>query len=350
MILFFVGFIIYALMRCLPSSFIENMARQKSMQPGSKSFDEWMAQLNAMYNMDKSIIPGYFSWLGTAIRGEFGDSWLYTVPVLEKFNDCVWLSFVMGGIAFILEILIAVPLGVIAATKQYSKADYTISIIALAGISLPTFFFASLLKLVFSVKLGWFDLFGLVGRNYNQLSAWGQVLDKANHLVLPILTLVCFEALMSWVTLKSLRMRRIISGRPKIVVRDGQIEQATMQDLRLSVDDLMTALRQQQVFDISQVQFAVMETTGTISVYLKAECQPLTPADITLKKTAQNPPVAVIQDGCVMNKSLAMLGKNQAWLEQKLAEHRLTEKQVFLMLSDAEGTCTIIPKKRGDAA
>ena len=189
-ILFFVGFIIYALMRCLPSSFIENMARQKSMQPGSKSFDEWMAQLNAMYNMDKSIIPGYFSWLGTAIRGEFGDSWLYTVPVLEKFNDCVWLSFVMGGIAFILEILIAVPLGVIAATKQYSKADYTISIIALAGISLPTFFFASLLKLVFSVKLGWFDLFGLVGRNYNQLSAWGQVLDKANHLVLPIVTLV----------------------------------------------------------------------------------------------------------------------------------------------------------------
>ena len=159
--------------------------------------------------------------------------------------------------------------------------------------------------------------------------------------ILPILT---------WVTLKSLRMRRIISGRPKIVVRDGQIEQATMQDLRLSVDDLMTALRQQQVFDISQVQFAVMETTGTISVYLKAECQPLTPADITLKKTAQNPPVAVIQDGCVMNKSLAMLGKNQAWLEQKLAEHRLTEKQVFLMLSDAEGTCTIIPKKRGDAA
>ena len=189
-ILFFVGFIIYALMRCLPTSFIENMARQKSMQPGSKSFDDWMAQLNAMYNMDKSIIPGYFSWLGTAIRGDFGDSWFYTVPVLEKFNDCIWLSFVMGGIAFILEILIAVPLGVVAATKQYSRADYTISVIALAGISLPTFFFASLLKLVFSVKLGWFDLFGLVSRNYNQLSSWSQVMDKANHLVLPIVTLV----------------------------------------------------------------------------------------------------------------------------------------------------------------
>ena len=60
--------------------------------------------------------------------------------------------------------------------------------------------------------------------------------------ILPILTLVCFEVVISWVTLKSLRMRRIISGRPKIIVRNGQIEQATMRDLRLSVDDLMTAL------------------------------------------------------------------------------------------------------------
>ena len=189
-ILFFVGFLIYGLMRCLPTSYIENMARQKSMQPGSKSFEEWMAQLTTMYNMDKNIIPGYFAWLGNALRGEFGDSWFYTVPVLEKFNDCIWLSFAMGGIAFLLEVLIAIPLGVIAATKQYTKTDYTISILALAGISLPTFFFASLLKLVFSVKLGWFDLFGLVGRNYNQLSAWVQFLDKAHHLVLPVVTLV----------------------------------------------------------------------------------------------------------------------------------------------------------------
>ena len=189
-ILFFVMFIIYTLMRCLPTSYIEAIARQKSMQPGSKSFEEWMEQLTAMYNMDKKIVPGYFGWLGSFFRGDFGDSWYYTVPVIEKFNDTVWLSFVMGAVALVLELLIAIPLGIIAATKQYSKTDYTISVIALAGISLPTFFFASLLKLVFSVKLGWFDLFGLVGRDFEQLSAWGQFLDKAHHLVLPIATLV----------------------------------------------------------------------------------------------------------------------------------------------------------------
>lgn len=189
-ILFFVAFIIYALMRCLPTSYIEAMARQKSMSPGSKSYEEWMEQLTAMYNMDKGIIPGFFAWLGSMFRGEFGDSWRWTVPVIEKFNDTVWLSFIMGAVSFFFELVIAIPLGIVAATKQYSRTDYTISIIALAGISLPTFFFASLLKLVFSVKLGWFDLYGLVGRNYDQLSSWGQFLDKAQHLFLPIVTLV----------------------------------------------------------------------------------------------------------------------------------------------------------------
>ena len=189
-ILFFVAFIIYALMRCLPTSYIENMARQKSMQPGSKSFDEWMEQLTAMYNMDKGIVYGFFAWIGQMFRGEFGDSWFYTVPVIQKFNSSIWVSFWMGLVAMVLELIIAIPLGVIAATKQYSKTDYTISVLALAGISLPTFFFASLLKLLFSVKLGWFDLFGLTGRNYEQLNAMGQFLDKAHHLVLPIVTLV----------------------------------------------------------------------------------------------------------------------------------------------------------------
>ena len=189
LILLLVGLIIYGLLRCLPTSYIENMARQLSTQPGSKSFDEWMAQLEASYGLDKGVIPGYLGWLKNAIRFEFGDSWVWTMPVLEKFEKTVGLSFIMGAIAFILELLIAIPLGVIAATKQYSKTDYTISIIALAGISLPTFFFASLLKLLFSVKLGWFDLYGLVGRNYEQLTPFGQFMDKANHLVMPVMVL-----------------------------------------------------------------------------------------------------------------------------------------------------------------
>ncbi len=189
-IFFFVMLIIYALMRCLPTSYIESIARQRSMQPGSKTYEEWMAQLSAMYGMDKGILGGYLGWLGDFFRGNFGDSWYYTVPVVQKFHETIWLSFWMGLIAMFFELVIAIPLGIVAATRQYSRTDYTVSVLALAGISLPTFFFASLLKLLFSVKMGWFDLFGLVGRNYEQLSSWSQFLDKANHLVLPVVTLV----------------------------------------------------------------------------------------------------------------------------------------------------------------
>ena len=188
-ILFFVVFIIYAVLRCLPMSYVETMAVQLSQAPGSKPYEEWLVQLNAQYGLDVGIVPGFFVQLGHLLTGNFGDSWKYTVPVIEKFNDVIWLSFIVGAIALVFELIIAIPLGVIAATKQYSKTDYAITAIALTGISLPTFFLATFLKLIFSVKLGWFDLFGLVGRDHQSLDAMGQLLDKANHLVLPIVTL-----------------------------------------------------------------------------------------------------------------------------------------------------------------
>ena len=189
-ILLFVIFIIYVLMRCMPASYVETMAIQLSQAPGSKPYEEWVKQLNAQYGLDVNIVKGYFIQLKNIFTLNFGDSWKYTVPVLDKFNDVVWLSFIVGAIALVLELIIAIPLGIIAATKQYSKTDYTITALALMGISLPTFFFATLLKLVFSVKLGWFDLFGLVSRDHQTMTQWAQFLDKAHHLVLPIVTLV----------------------------------------------------------------------------------------------------------------------------------------------------------------
>lgn len=189
-ILFFVTLIIYTLMRCLPTSYVETMAMQMSTKPGAKPYEEWLAQLNASYGLDQPILIGYFHWLGDFVRGNFGDSWKFTVPVVEEFKSVIWVSFAMSAISLILELVIAIPLGVIAATKQYSRTDYVISASALVGISLPTFFFATVLKLIFAVKLGWVDTHGLVGRDYAQLSSIGQFLDKCQHLILPIATLV----------------------------------------------------------------------------------------------------------------------------------------------------------------
>lgn len=188
-ILFCVTFIIYTLIRSLPSDYVENMAQRLASAPGSKPYKEWVAQLKKSYGLDKSIIAGYFTWLGDFVHGNFGDSWRFTLPVVEQFKKVIGISFILGAISMILELVIAIPLGIVAATKQYSKMDYTVSAFALAGISLPTFFLATLLKLVFAVKLGWFDTHGMVGRNYMELSAWGKFLDKTNHMILPIVTL-----------------------------------------------------------------------------------------------------------------------------------------------------------------
>lgn len=189
-ILLFVIFLIYLLMRCLPASYVETMAIQLSQAPGAKPYEEWVAQLNAQYGLDVGVVQGYFIQLKNLLTGNFGDSWKFAVPVTEKFSQVIWVSFAMGLVALVLELLIAIPLGILAATRQYSRTDYTITAGALIGISLPTFFFATLLKLIFSVKLGWFDLYGLVGRDFQNLSPWGQFLDMAQHLVLPIVTLV----------------------------------------------------------------------------------------------------------------------------------------------------------------
>ena len=190
LILFFVMFLIYVLMYNMPMGYLETKARELASRPGAgKSYTEWLADLNAQYGMDKGIVQGYFTWLKSALRGEWGESWAWTVPVTQKFHDTIWYSFALGLVSFVLQILIAIPLGIQAAKKQYSFADYFTTVVSMVCISMPTFFLATLLKYVFSVKLGWFDLSGMQGRNYQDLSDFGKFLDVAKHFVLPAITL-----------------------------------------------------------------------------------------------------------------------------------------------------------------
>ena len=190
LILFFVMFLIYVLMYNMPMGYLETKARELASRPGAgKSYTEWLADLNAQYGMDKGIVQGYFTWLKSALRGEWGESWAWTVPVTQKFHDTIWYSFALSLVSFVLEILIAIPLGIQAAKKQYSFADYFTTVVSMVCISMPTFFLATLLKYVFSVKLGWFDLSGMQGRNYQDLSDFGKFLDVAKHFVLPAITL-----------------------------------------------------------------------------------------------------------------------------------------------------------------
>ena len=182
--------VFYSIIRCLPASYVEKMARQFAASTnGRKTYQEWLAELNHVYGMDSSILSGFLKWGANAIRGDFGDSWKYMRPVTEVFQESIWWSVLMNVITFILEIVVCIPLGILAARKQYSKTDYTITVLALACISLPSFYLATLLKFFLSVKLGWFPLYGLTGRMFNSMTTMQKVGDILYHLCLPVITL-----------------------------------------------------------------------------------------------------------------------------------------------------------------
>ena len=194
-IFFFAMFLIYTLIYNLPSSYVETTARElasATSKMGGKTYQEWLEQLNEDYGMNKGLVGGYFTWLGNALRGNFGDSWKWNMSCTKKFSSVIWNSFVLGLISFIFEILIAIPLGVVAAKKQYSITDYTVTVVSLVGISLPTFFIATVLKLIFAIKLKWFDINGMHSKDFIAANAtnWENFLDLAKHFFLPALTLI----------------------------------------------------------------------------------------------------------------------------------------------------------------
>ena len=164
--------------------------------------------------------------------------------------------------------------------------------------------------------------------------------------LITVLSLVCFEVLMSYWTLHSRKMRRLVSGRPQIVIRDGKIIQQAMAELRLSLDDLMTALRSNQIFDIGQVQVAVVETNGAVSVYQKQSYQPVTCGDLHISGGAQNPPEILISDGSVSREGMRAAGYNREKLMSFLKKKHLKPSDVFLLTVNENGTEQFIRKER----
>ena len=151
--------------------------------------------VNAEYSVarlgDKvsAVLSGYFTWLGNMLRGDLGDSFLYQQPVGKVIADHMWISFLISLVALILQFVISIPLGIMSATRQYSVADYSVTIITMIGISLPSFFFAALLIKIFSSWLGWFPAFGLVTGGASSTGI-AYTLDMLHHLVLPMIVLV----------------------------------------------------------------------------------------------------------------------------------------------------------------
>ena len=164
------------------------------------------------------------------------------------------------------------------------------------------------------------------------------------HGILPILALVCYEVIASWISLKSVRFRKWISGSPKILIRDGIIDQNMMKTLRFSVDDLMAALRMGGVFFIEDVQFAIVETNGSVSVYQKSSCQPAEKQDLQAFQPSVDPPQTIIADGKLREPALSVIGQDRTWLNTILNQEKMRIQDIFLLTADKSCTYHLIPK------
>ena len=165
--------------------------------------------------------------------------------------------------------------------------------------------------------------------------------------VLPIVTLLCLSMILSFCNLKSVRFRSLLCGQPAMIIREGRLVQGAMAKNRFTVDELYEQLRGQGITDLASVKYAILETSGKVSVLPYTKDSPVTPKvmgaevsdDVTL-------PVLLINDGHVMSENLRQSGYNETWLTKQLQERRLTSpREVFLLTVDETGSVTCVAKE-----
>ena len=192
LILLGVSLIIYVLVRCMPVSFIEGKIAEMN-QGGATIPEETVESMKKLYGLEDDsfvgILKGYVNWLGKLVQFDFGTSFKYGSPVIEVIRDHMGVSFAIAFVAVILEFLIAIPLGITAATHQYSARDYVVTVLVMIGISLPAFFFGQVLKDLFANKLGLFPPSGMTDASQSY-TGFALLLDYLKHMFIPVLTVV----------------------------------------------------------------------------------------------------------------------------------------------------------------
>ena len=149
--------------------------------------------------------------------------------------------------------------------------------------------------------------------------------------ILPILMIVCLDVFMSGIMLKNTKIRTLVTGSPKIIIKDGEIDQLQLKSLRYTIDDVTEAMREHDIFDISQVQYAIVETTGKINFLEK-------------QADGKNPPTVIIKDGEIDGNGLKEIGIGRAWVDKIIAENKTELSRIFLMSCDSDGKYTLVLK------
>lgn len=178
------SYVCFYLMSLMPGDPVDMM-----IASNPKMTTEDVARLKSLYGLDQPVYKRYASWVTAISSGDLGYSRTYRVPVQELMGPRLWNTFLLSAAALTLSLLIAIPLGVISALRPGSKLDYFMNFFSFAGISIPSFWLAIVLIIIFAVKIPLLPAGGTQTIGEENLGLWADILDRSKYLILPILSL-----------------------------------------------------------------------------------------------------------------------------------------------------------------
>ena len=167
-----------------------------------------------------------------------------------------------------------------------------------------------------------------------------------SYSILPTAFLLSSEVIISFLATKSSGIKKLFFGTPNIIIKEGKIDQKELSKLRMSINELLSELRLKDISEIDDVDYAIIEHNGKISVFPKMGKRPLCKEDIDLKSDKENSlPFAVITDGDVSKTGLGYANKNEKWLKNYLNKKKIDKSDIYLMTVNREGKINIIYKE-----
>ena len=170
---------------------------------------------------------------------------------------------------------------------------------------------------------------------------------KLHHALVPIAVLVVCQLLISFISIKSVRLRGLICGKPSTLIRNGRMLEKTMRKEMCTINELLEQLRLQNVQNVSDVEYAILETNGQLSVILKSQKRPVTPEDLNIDTKYEGPAIDLIIDGRLMDGTMKRMGISREWLDRQLQERGITDySMVFYASVDSSGNLFV--QKKGE--
>ena len=165
--------------------------------------------------------------------------------------------------------------------------------------------------------------------------------------LIPILTVLGVELVLSGISMSSVRFRRILCGKPVIMIENGRILRENLLKTRVTLDKLTGHLREKDVLDLTTVQYAILETNGNLSVFLYPAEAPASAREAGIVPKPRYLPVTIIEDGVLMNENMEKAGKDEAWVRRVLGNHRASIPGTWLLTVDREDHVFWLGKEQG---